>query len=422
VISLARLYLKKALINEFVIDWREYENDWNIEVGLNLLQKSNGKYAQKVLVDAQGRLSTNDPNGSYLGTWPAETQFLGNKITIFAKAFRAISNDYRLRFKRISKSIKSMTKPKNKRGQPYRPSSVKNRSRKLRAHLLSSISNRDSRINSSCLSLATFFVIPLHQYDFVIAFIGNILFDPIVSLDKLPSNLCPHFLLSSSIVLDLLNNDLSLYDFHFSSNCFRNRLQGRQTEDYVQSKIPDLLKGWAVRSRLLPFIVAKPDFLFELPATDKDRVKLIEVKSAKDWGNTFHLIELKNDRAVAQIQVAMFVFQTTRSKMYVVKVNQHQDCPMFEILPADEIHYDGFVEKNVNKLILRYAKLILMPYLEYFFEIKLLAWERSNVSKYMNKLYQKRRVEIQASESLAELKQRQLKYCKDKREVCRNFI
>ncbi len=417
-----RLYLKKALVSEYFIDRLDPGVEWSSKDAMDSLHRTKGRFAERVLVDAQHRLCAHEPDIGYLGTWPTDTHFLGNKIVAFSTAFNAILKTYRIKFKRISKDIKSMAKKINKRGQPYKPSSLKNRVHSLNAKRCQKIADHSPFISNKARILRFFFNIPTRQFDFVKAFISNIIFDYRMSPSNLPNTLCPHFLLSSSQVFDLMSAEISLNDFHFSSNNFANRLQGRQAENYVGERHPKFHKGFAVRSRRLPFIVAKPDYLLPNPPNAPNTLQVVEVKSAKDWVQVFDLMDLKMPRAVAQVRTAMFVFETLSSQMFVVKVNEIRDHPDFEILHADQISYDGYIEGIIDPLISRYIKLILMPYMSGFFDVKLLPWERSQIGNQFRKLYQQKLSESCDPQSFTQLQDSQLTSAVSRREVCRKFI
>lgn len=101
----------------------------------------------------------------------------------------------------------------------------------------------------------------LSSYDFVISFVAKFLLDSTSNLGSLPSHICNHLFVGSSLIHLLTTCKLTLADLHGVYYTKFQQIQGRLPKHFfLDHNDDDHVRGFCLRSNILPFIVASLTF------------------------------------------------------------------------------------------------------------------------------------------------------------------
>lgn len=265
-----------------------------------------------------------------------------------------------------------------------RPKSMRNRMKKLldaRNTLLQSSPDFNSLFSfQSLMSLPPF----SSSFQFVVFFIQKFILDPCSKPSELPLNFCSHLFVGSSQVFRLLSKSITPIHLHAVYFTSSHRRRGHLAENFYYYKYNNLHRGFAIRSTVLPFLVAAVDFLeeFDDPTTQGKRYRLIEIKSAETTPPLKRILEGKKRQISLQIQSAMGIFGISETRLVLVKANDYKK-QNFEIYASDIHQYTGLLEEDCERLIHGYVKCILAKYLKTYFKISL----TSNESKKLIQIF-----------------------------------
>ena len=166
---------------------------------------------------------------------------------------------------------------------------------------------------------------------------------------------------------------MHLHSIYFTGPC---RRRGRLAENFYYSQYGNLHRGFALRSKVFPFLVAAVDFLEEITDqhSTKTRYRLVEIKSADSTPPLKRIQERKKRLVELQIQTAMGIFNIYETLLVLIKVNdiKKQD---FEVHSFNKRDYSGFLESHSKEIVCGYVKCILAKYLKTYFGISLTSSE-----------------------------------------------
>lgn len=265
-----------------------------------------------------------------------------------------------------------MPQIKKRLQKSYRKQSIKLRIHRLNDHRNLLISNSSSML-SPLLPLVQHLLPPFSSpLEFSQVFSIKTVLDPSFNFACLPDSLCSHLLVGSSQMSRLLARTLELADLHGVYYTAAERQGGIFAENFYYSKYSHLVRGFSIRSNVLPFIIAAPDFLeICTPINDCDSgLMVVEVKSAESSMKLRKMKEGLNSLVNLQLQTEMAVFGLKRARLALVKVLDSTKRD-YEVFSRCTISYDNFFESNHLDIIRAYIKCVLSKYLRRTFEITL---------------------------------------------------
>lgn len=268
------------------------------------------------------------------------------------------------------KTIPSQAKkPKKSQTRRYRPLSFRRRMKRLREAKF---------FPSTCNFLPLFrnrkFLFPFQPnspLDFCQLFVKRFVFPTQFSDREIPSPFCPHVLVPSSLINDLLHDSDMLCLVHRFYYTSQNRFEGRLAEDFYQEVGFSLKRGYAKKSKILPFVVASPDFIEDYEEANEDEIIIVEVKSSESIEEIDKILSKENKQVEVQALVTKSVFGATSVRISCLKKSKSLSCP-FKICGSVFYQSPGdFILQNKKTLISKYLSNLLMPYFKNEFKITL---------------------------------------------------
>lgn len=244
-----------------------------------------------------------------------------------------------------------------------RPLSIKNRMKEVRKKLLLAppaiLPPLLTFGNPFCFTLAPentteFFKFFCHRYIFTSHFVEQLL----------PLNMCPHIYLCASLVYSALRTRPIIHLLHRFKFTGSQRKDGLEAEIYYQQRRFDLVEAKTLKSRRLPFLVAKPDlvaFAFE----DKTKVDfIVEVKSSEHEHELKVIAQRCNAQVEMQVLSSMIAHDAPKALLVTILKTSNPFEP-FKILDEIEIiRNERLVSTLCRKLPTKYIQNVIFPFLK----------------------------------------------------------
>lgn len=187
---------------------------------------------------------------------------------------------------------------------------------------------------------------------------------------EIPSKYCAHLHISSSLVWNLINDKPILPLLHGYYFTERQRYRGKLAEYFYLENDPSAVRVSARRSKILPFLIASPDFI---TSENNDGVEsqslLVEVKHRDRIKDLDRILKMKDDRINVQVLVTISVFESRAAKVVLILKRRNTRQP-YRIYSEKYIEpEDDFIKKNEKLLIEKYFDNFLVPYFVKEFEL-----------------------------------------------------